>query len=286
MSVKPRDLQTVMAPKRVGIVGYGHLGKFLTKAVQERPDLELAFVWNRTTSVLHGEVEGRYICENLENCSQFSPDLIVEVSHPVISEKYGPMFLNTADYLVGSPTALASQPVEDALRAAATSHGLYVPAGAFWGAEDILKMADRGTLKGLKVTMKKHPSCFKFEGELKAKNEQICGSEAVTLYDGPVRGLCPLAPNNVNTMAAAAMAGHNLGFDAVQGCLVSDPKLTDWHIVEVEVTGPQIAGRNFTVKTTRNNPADPGAVTGSATYGSFLSSVVRAGGRGPGVHLC
>lgn len=57
------------------------------------------------------------------------------------------MFLNTADYLVGSPTALASQPVEDALRAAATSHGLYVPAGAFWGAEDILKMADRGTLK-------------------------------------------------------------------------------------------------------------------------------------------
>nr|XP_027213532.1 uncharacterized protein LOC113806573 [Penaeus vannamei] len=47
LSVKPRDLQTVMAPKRVGIVGYGHLGKFLTKAVQERPDLELAFVWNR-----------------------------------------------------------------------------------------------------------------------------------------------------------------------------------------------------------------------------------------------
>lgn len=80
------------------------------------------------------------------------------------------------------------------------------------------------SLQGLKVTMKKHPSCFKFEGELKAKNEQICGSEAVTLYDGPVRGLCPLAPNNVNTMAAAAMAGHNLGFDVVQGCLVSDPK--------------------------------------------------------------
>lgn len=37
--------------------------------------------------------------------------------------------------------------MEAALRAAATSHGLYIPAGAFWGAEDILKMADRGTLK-------------------------------------------------------------------------------------------------------------------------------------------
>ena len=42
---------------------------------------------------------------------------------------------------------------------------------------------------------------------------------------GPVRGLCPLAPNNVNTMAAAALAAPNLGFDGVRGCLVSDPRL-------------------------------------------------------------
>ena len=40
---------------------------------------------------------------------------------------------------------------------------------------------------------------------------------------GNVRGLCPLAPNNVNTMAAASLAGHTLGLDRVEGCLVSDP---------------------------------------------------------------
>lgn len=72
--------------------------------------------------------------------------------------------------------------------------------------------------------MTKHPSCFKLEGELKAKNDQVCGVSPVTLYDGSVRGLCPLAPNNVNTMAAAAMAAHNLGFDGVRGRLVSDPQ--------------------------------------------------------------
>ena len=77
-------------------------------------------------------------------------------------------------------------------------------------------------LQGLKVTMKKHPSCFKLNSPLKEKNDEVVDS-AVTLYDGPVRGLCPLAPNNVNTMAAAAMAAHNLGFDKVQGCLISDP---------------------------------------------------------------
>lgn len=37
-----------MAPKRIGIVGYGKLGQYLAKAVLERPEeLELAFVWNR-----------------------------------------------------------------------------------------------------------------------------------------------------------------------------------------------------------------------------------------------
>ena len=42
---------------------------------------------------------------------------------------------------------------------------------------------------------------------------------------GPVRGLCPLAPNNVNTMAAAAIIAKNLGFDGVKGRLIADPQL-------------------------------------------------------------
>ena len=71
--------------------------------------------------------------------------------------------------------------------------------------------------------MRKHPSSFKLDGDLKAKNAAV-KDEAVTLYDGPVRGLCPLAPNNVNTMAAAAVAAHNLGFDGTVGRLVADPK--------------------------------------------------------------
>lgn len=276
-----------MTKKRIGIVGFGSLGKYLTNVVLERPDLDLAFVWNRSTSAMENVLEDRYICRDLENCGQFSPDLIVEVAHPVISEKYGPLLLGIADYLVGSPTALASQNIENSLRQAATTHGLYVPAGAFWGGEDILKMADRGTLKALKVTMKKHPSCFKLEGSLKVKNENVQDTgSAVVLYEGPVRDLCPLAPNNVNTMAAAALAAHNLGFDGVQGCLIADPKLIDWHIVEVEVTGPEVAGNSFQVKTVRMNPANPGVVTGTATYASFLSSMVRAEGKGPGVHLC
>ena len=45
----------------------------------------------------------------------------------------------------------------------------------------------------------------------------------VNVFSGPIRELCSLAPNNVNTMAAAALAAHNLGFDEAQGCIVADP---------------------------------------------------------------
>lgn len=62
--------------------------------------------------------------------------------------------------------------------------------------------------------MTKHPSCFKLNGILKEKNDAVT-EKAVVLYEGPVRELCPLAPNNVNTMAVASMAASNLGFDKV-----------------------------------------------------------------------
>lgn len=47
-------------------------------------------------------------------------------------------------------------------------------------------------------------------------------------------------------------------------------RLSDYHIVEIEVTGPD----GFTVKTVRQNPAKLGAVTGNATYNSFWSSLL------------
>ena len=188
--------------------------------------------------------------------------------------------------MMGSPTALADPEVETKLRQAAVSHGLYIPSGALWGGEDIRKMAERGSLRGLRVTMRKHPSSFKLEGDLKARNNSV-GSTASVLYEGPVRQLCPLAPSNVNTMAAAAVAATNLGFDKTLGLLISDPTIPNWHVVEVEVEGPVgPGGESFTLKTVRNNPAAIGAVTGSATLASFLSSLVRVGGKGAGFHLC
>lgn len=274
--------------RRIGIVGFGHLGKFLTEAILNHPKLELAFVWNRTKTAFENSNLEPYILEDLQDCAKTKPDLIVEVSHPIVVKQNGELFLKTCDFMLGSPTALADEDLEETLYQAVNQYqnGLYVPSGALWGGEDIRKMAERGSLKGVTVTMRKHPSSFKLSGNIAEINAQVTDQEVV-LYEGPVRPLCSLAPNNVNTMAAAAIAANNLGLDKVIGRLVSDPNLPDWHIVEVEVFGPTNSlGNQFAVKTVRSNPADPGAVTGSATYNSFLSSIIRAQGKGSGVHLC
>lgn len=75
----------------------------------------------------------------------------------------------------------------------------------------------------LTVTMVKHPNSFRLGGHL-GELAQAARKERKVLYDGPVRELCPLAPNNVNTMAAACMAAPSLGFEGVTGRLVADPE--------------------------------------------------------------
>ena len=122
------------------------------------------------------------------------------------------------------------------------------------------------------------------------------------LFVGPVRNLCSLAPNNVNTMAGAAIAAHNLGFDHTFAKLIADPALVnlsvrlptfsielksalfslrDYHIVEYQCSGEN----GFCVKMRRENPAKQGAVTGSNTYFSFLSSVLSTLHMPPGFNL-
>lgn len=68
--------------------------------------------------------------------------------------------------------------------------------------------------------MSKHPSCFRLTGD--ALSDWKEGEGRRVLFSGSVAELCPLAPNNVNTMAAAAVAAGALGFAGVRGEIVSD----------------------------------------------------------------
>ncbi|KAL6476751.1 hypothetical protein MHYP_G00152500 [Metynnis hypsauchen] len=263
----------ISSPIRVGIVGYGHLGRFLVDLLQKKglaAGLSLAFVWNRNADKLIESVPKDLILTDLSEFTQIKADLIVEVCHPQIVKDFGVRFLSHTNFLVGSPSALSDAQLDQELRLTAKKHGktLYVPSGALWGGQDIQRLNDSGSLKALSIRMSKHPSCFRLAGGMLSDWAEEEGRRV--LFHGSVAELCPIAPNNVNTMAAAAIAASTLGFHGVTGEIVSDTALADYHLVEVEVTGPD----GFSVKTVRRNPAKLGAVTGSATYNSFWSSLL------------
>eukprot|EP01095_Lingulamoeba_sp_RSL-Kostka_P004641 TRINITY_DN15877_c0_g1_i1.p1 TRINITY_DN15877_c0_g1~~TRINITY_DN15877_c0_g1_i1.p1 ORF type:complete len:326 (+),score=105.27 TRINITY_DN15877_c0_g1_i1:94-1071(+) len=308
-SGSPNSSNSCNKRRRVGVVGFGSLGQYLTKEILENHNekYEIVFVWNRTKEKIYeqdkvdiNDIEDKII-EDLSTFKKYKPDIIIEVAHPIITEEYGESFLNYCDYLVGSPTVFHKEEIKNRLVEIAkennNENGLYIPVGALWGGQDIQKMADRELLTGLEVTMKKHPKSLKLCGELKVKLDDFIENNPdyegdYVLYEGSVTELCPQAPNNVNTIAVAALAASNvLTFDQVVGRLICDWKLKAHHI-EINVFGKEVVvnedgdKEKFNVHTIRYNPASFGAVTGSATYASFLSSLLKAKNQGNGLHLC
>jgi predicted dinucleotide-utilizing enzyme len=256
---------------KVGIVGYGKLGKFLARSILSDgrcSSLELVFVWNRNFEAVRNDpiiLPALYL-EDLKEFSKFEVDLIVEVSHSSITKMYGASFLRHANYFVGSPTCFADLDLERLLRNEVLTLGknsVLIPRGALWGAVDLQALADNGGLAHLSICMKKHPDSFSgLKGQPKQILEAAIADSAVgetTLFEGPVRDLCPLAPQNVNTMACCAMAGYSVGLDNTVAKLVSDPSLTA-HVIEIDARGPvnEVTGEQFSVFCRRYNPSVPG----------------------------
>ena len=171
------------APRRVGILGCGALGEFLIRAIAREPSLELAFAWNRSDGRLDALVAaglvpaaarcgaGELLCGGAcAAVARFHADVVIEVCHPDVTAAAASAVLRAgADFVCGSPTALADDALRAELaRAGGGACGVYVPAGALWGAGDIARMSARGALRGLEVTMRKHPASLKLGGALGA----------------------------------------------------------------------------------------------------------------------
>lgn len=185
---------------------------------------------------------------------------------------------------VGSPTAFAAPSLQSTLTAAAiaSGHALIIPSGALWGAADIQKMALTGSLADLSIAMTFHPRALRLSPPHSALLDGL--TSPTVIAEGSVASLAVIAPNNVNTMAAAAIAS-GLGFERVRGRLVADPSAAA-HVVVVEALGrPNPDGSQFRVESVRSNPAAAHAVTGTATFGAFFASLRMSVGLSAGLHV-
>jgi len=285
--------------RKIGILGYGNTGKFLTdkilNSLKVAKHFELIFVWNRsednlTKANLPNTIRLSGNLNTHINSEAFNQvDLIVEVCHPDIIHQYGKALLDKADLFIASVTAMANYQTEDILKKKLhnidNNHSIFLPAGAAWGIHDIQKMAQLNTISDLKITMKFNADALKLNPPLQQKLDSYINDSSNThelnLYEGAVRPLAVLAPNNVNTMTCLALAAHTIGLDKTKARLIAH-KATDAHLVEIEASGKN----GFKVKTQRFNPAKKGAVTGNETYYSFLASLLNATASKKGMHFC
>lgn len=282
-----------MEKRKIALLGFGSAGRYLAQKIAETPHLETAFLWNRsperfTGASLSDQQPCYHTISPVEALNDYAnthgvPDLVAEMCHPDIVRDYGTALLEKTALFVSSLTAFAHLPTEESLRIAARQHPLFVPSGAAWGIQDILKMNRLGTIRDLRVTMRFHAAALKLASPLRealdAYVQDTAHTAPCTLYEGPVRTLASLAPNNVNTMTCVALAGSMAGLDRTTAVLQAD-KQHHAHETTIEVWGPG----DFYVKTVRHNPARPGAVTGNETYASFWASLLIAVERAPLVH--
>ncbi|MCY3830286.1 MAG: DUF108 domain-containing protein [Rhodospirillaceae bacterium] len=256
---------------RIGIVGYGYIGRFIAERIAESGGrFETAFVHNRSAAAL-ADVDPALRLDDLEQAGTRDPGLIVECAHPSISARYGEAFLKCADYMPLSVTALADDAIRERLEAAASAHGtrLLVPAGALSGGDELLMR--RGGWERVRITFRKHPDNLDFS-ESGFDPASIDGETVI--YEGPVRGVAKLYPRNVNTMVTCALV--STGLDACEARLIADPAL-DVAVAEVEAWDAS----GGLLRTEKRQPAV--GVSGTEMLGSTWYSILRAASapRGP-----
>jgi aspartate dehydrogenase len=212
---------------RLGLIGYGAIGKHVQAAELENIELVSVLVKRPRNAGLLTHEPDRFFAHTFDAVAECA-------GHDAVRTHGQRVLEGGADFLVTSVGAFTDTALFDRLIAAAKASGkrLILPSAGI-GALDILSSAAVGGLDSVTVTVRKDPSAWK--GTIAEKLVDLDTlKEPYTVFDGPVREGARLYPQNVNISAAAAIAG--LGLDKTRVVIVADPTITT-HIVELEAKG-------------------------------------------------
>lgn len=256
---------------RVGIVGFGYIGRYIYEQMVVHPEAGLApaFIWNRSPERLEGLPE-TLVLDDLDRFAERNADLIVEVAHPQVTRDFGAAFLKSADYMPLSVSALVDANLEAALVEASTAAEtrLLIPHGALVGADNLVE--GRANWTEVTITFEKHPGSIDYAESGIEPN----GNERTTVFEGTAREIGRLFPRNVNTMVTCGLA--TVGLDACRAVLVSDPAL------EVGIADVLALGEGgIRLHSRREQPM--AGVSGTDLLDSLYASIRRAAGPVPGL---
>jgi len=265
---RPPDPARSSPRLRVGLIGFGTIGRQVWRRLSEQPalGLDLAFVHARDPSKL-ADVPPALVLDDLSRADRYAPDLVVEMAHPDITRRWGEALLAQASYLPLSVSALADDALRERLVRRAQSAGtcLAVPHGALMGLDSLHEW--RHQWDEVTITFRKSPANIDFsESGLDGGSIRV----ETVVYDGPVRGIAARFPRNVNTMVTCALA--TIGLDRCRGRLVAVPGLPV-AIAEVEARGRD--GSRLAMH--KSQPVV--GVSGTEMFESQFASILRAAGR-------
>ena len=241
--------------KRLGLAGFGFIGRFLYDRLADSEDIKVAAVWNRNPEKLSG-LEPDIICPRLEELGARELDLVVEAAHPEVVRALWPHLTSGADLMIASMTGLADRDFRRRMQVEAQERKIkvFLPHGAVLGLDGLRD--GRDLLESVSITTTKHPRNLGLP--------QDTGTEPRILFDGPTREACLRFPRNVNVHAAIALAG--MGFEATRSKIVADPSIDKMrHRIEVRGRG---LSWNLEIES-----FSAGQVTGSYTPESLYQSI-------------
>lgn len=206
---------------RIGLLGFGKIGKALAEEVIAASNAELVFIQDPFAP----ETDLAPMVRESDPSWYEKVDLMLEcATADVLKQEIGAI-LPCCNLMMFSVTAFSDAEFEQQALSLCVQHGthIYLPHGAILGLDGIFD--GRSIINSVTIETTKNPASL-----------SRTDTERTVLYEGPTRKACQLFPRNVNVHAAVALAG--IGFERTTSRIVADPAVhTNTHIITVEGEG-------------------------------------------------
>jgi aspartate dehydrogenase len=212
---------------RIGLIGYGAIGRSIARALSNGGAAELSLVAVCTREEQRATArddvsDNTLVTTSVEELLDASPDLVVEAAgHNVVVEYGCEVLRGGRDLYVLSSGILANEEVASRLRSAALmgDSQVVIPAGALAGFDGLLSLKQAG-LRSVTYTSTKPPAAWRG-----TEAEKYCDLDEITdareFLAGSAREIALKFPKNANLAASVAFA--SLGFDRTRVHLIADP---------------------------------------------------------------
>lgn len=218
--------------KKIGIIGYGTLGKILTEILIYMPEqhYEICGIFARREKEKSIVVHGKKIAvwNNIMDVLESDAEIIVEIAGSSAVSEYGREILEQGhDLIVTSVGALENQEVKERLiqTAVRTKRQIYITSGAVGGFDlmQIFSLMDKmGIKSAAKICSTKRPESLQKDSYFDEEQKDVRKKQV--LFEGNARNAIKEFPKNVNVAVAAGLA--SVGTSEIKVKVVSDPEIS------------------------------------------------------------